>query len=534
MSAPSQLPISPRLRERVDEIVARTDAICSAHLDAEYAELCRRMTAVLAQGWRSPLERGQARTWAAGIVYAVGWVNFLADPSQEPHMTTAELAAAAGVEERTIATTFRKIRRALDLVRFDPEWTRPSKMLDNPLAWIVVVEGTPVDLRHAPRKVQEEAFTLGLIPFVPDAITNGSERKEKKPLTSLPDTEALLEAIFSDEEPAEDEDAGVTPPPPGAPMLSMGLMAELEGVLEETFETHPGASIDEMNAVLEGVAARYNARMQEDLGGLSPTDVQRLIEADWEAPESAIQLDESVSMEELQPSRTLQHARLVLEMLGERGTVKATPKGKLPRTFVTDFRQRAAALPGASRERMDEWLDKRQVINEDDVWPLHIVRILLELCSLVKRRKGLFSRTRRGEQLMQDAMAGRLFATLFRTHFRRFNLGYLDRADAVPGFQQTVGYTLYRFGRVGGEWIAPSLALHTLLLPAVMEAAPVRPYGNVFDFVVVTRFLRPLVRFGLAEERKLPRRPEEIIERSEFRKTPLFDRVLRFDGVAAG
>jgi len=54
------------------------------------------------------------RSWAAGIVYSVGWVNFLSDPSQEPHMKTADLAEAIGVSEATIMAKSKVIREGLD------------------------------------------------------------------------------------------------------------------------------------------------------------------------------------------------------------------------------------------------------------------------------------------------------------------------------------------------------------------------------------------------------------------------------------
>lgn len=153
--------VPARVRGRFDEIVAFTDALAADHLDAEYAELCRRMAAVLARKRPSPLERGEARTWAAGILHAVGWVNFLTDPAQQPHLTAAGLASAAGVGQSTVGATFRKIKDALGLMRLDPEWTRPSKLLDNPLAWIVLADGLPLDLRDAPREAQEAAFSRG-------------------------------------------------------------------------------------------------------------------------------------------------------------------------------------------------------------------------------------------------------------------------------------------------------------------------------------------------------------------------------------
>ena len=89
-------------------------------------------------------------------------------------MTAADFAAKVGVGQSTIAAHSREIREALDLVRFDPAWTRPSKLLDNPLAWLVLIDGFPIDVRHVPREIQEEVFRLGLIPFVPDARARGA------------------------------------------------------------------------------------------------------------------------------------------------------------------------------------------------------------------------------------------------------------------------------------------------------------------------------------------------------------------------
>ena len=69
-----------------------TDRICCEHLDAEYAEICRRLVAKLARKRPSPLERGALRVWAAGAIYAVGSNNFLFDPSQVPHLSADRLS----------------------------------------------------------------------------------------------------------------------------------------------------------------------------------------------------------------------------------------------------------------------------------------------------------------------------------------------------------------------------------------------------------------------------------------------------------
>ena len=56
----------------------------------------------------------------------------------------------------------------LKLRPFDPEWTLPSRMEKNPVAWLVQVNGMIVDARHMPREVQEDAVRRGIIPHIPD------------------------------------------------------------------------------------------------------------------------------------------------------------------------------------------------------------------------------------------------------------------------------------------------------------------------------------------------------------------------------
>jgi hypothetical protein len=62
-------------------IVKLTNAFCQEYLNDEYAALCRSLAAALARKRPSPLMRGQLEIWACAIVYALGTVNFLFDPS---------------------------------------------------------------------------------------------------------------------------------------------------------------------------------------------------------------------------------------------------------------------------------------------------------------------------------------------------------------------------------------------------------------------------------------------------------------------
>jgi hypothetical protein len=150
-----------------DRIVALIDAFCREHLDDEYAAMCRKLAGVLARKRPSPLTRGKPESWASGIVRAIGWVNFLGDPSQPHHMKMTDIDRGFGVSEATGSAKSMAIRNQLKLRAFDPEWTVPSMMDQNPLAWMITVNGLIVDARHMPREVQEAALRKGLIPYIP-------------------------------------------------------------------------------------------------------------------------------------------------------------------------------------------------------------------------------------------------------------------------------------------------------------------------------------------------------------------------------
>ncbi len=155
------------MQARYDEITRITDAFCDRHLNAEYRDLARLLTAAQCRKRPSPLAAGQARTWAGGIVWALGTVNFLSDRSTPPSMTQAELSAAFGIGESTTSAKARAISDIMGLHRFTPEWTLPSLLERNPMVWIATVNGVPVDLRDMPREVQEIAFEKGMIPYIP-------------------------------------------------------------------------------------------------------------------------------------------------------------------------------------------------------------------------------------------------------------------------------------------------------------------------------------------------------------------------------
>jgi hypothetical protein len=156
------------MQAKYDEIVALTDAFCQEHLTDEYAQLCRKLAAKLSRKRPSPLASGRAKSWAAAIVYTIARVNFLFDPNQTPHMRATDLCSEIGVSQGTASAKSTQIMDVLDIFQMHPEWSLPSQLDENPMAWLIIVNGLIVDARSMPRAIQEEAYRKGLIPYVPD------------------------------------------------------------------------------------------------------------------------------------------------------------------------------------------------------------------------------------------------------------------------------------------------------------------------------------------------------------------------------
>ena len=156
------------MRPTYDIIVNLTDTFCKEHLDDEYAKLARKMAATLALKRPSPLTSGRVNSWACGILYALGRINYLFDKSQMPHLRADKLCELCGVSQQTASAKAKEIERILKIGMLDTEWSTAQMVERNPMVWLLMVNGLLVDVREMPREVQEIAFRKGFIPYIPD------------------------------------------------------------------------------------------------------------------------------------------------------------------------------------------------------------------------------------------------------------------------------------------------------------------------------------------------------------------------------
>lgn len=287
-------------------------------------------------------------------------------------------------------------------------------------------------------------------------------------------------------------------------------------------ESHEFASLEEAQKHVNRMMAQRNATPQADLGGLTPDELYQVLHGDWRGP-GPLRIMPNLPLVAAEVAPWFVVARGLMRVVEEAGPIKLTPAGNLPKVVVRRLVE--SVLSEAKREHWSGQGVER--VNEQDLDLVHVPRVLLEVGGLMRRRKGQLVLSKESRALLPDAGAGDLYARLFETCFRRFNLGYLDGVGPVPVFQQLVGYALVRLRDLAKDWIPLERVVTEALHPMVRPNVPTPPDGwDQLPLIVETRLLRPLERFALVEQRELSREPGVFIQRYEVRKTPLYDLFL--------
>ncbi len=254
---------------------------------------------------------------------------------------------------------------------------------------------------------------------------------------------------------------------------------------------------------------------------ISPREIHKLLNSDWQTPNGAIYVHDDLSLAEAQQSRFFRNVRILHTALKEIGGTKATAAGNLNRKFVAEMLERIDLPP----DHAEIIRSVKKVINEQDVWDLHITRVILELGGLIRRHSGMFKVIEKRSHLMEDEHAGTLYQLLFLTFFRQFNLAYLDWMNEAPLVQSTIPVSLLIVSRLTEDWASVEEMAACLFPERVREQIIEGAYSDNTPYIAHSRIIRPLVNFGLLEERE----QEDRWTERQVRKTDLFDRLLQFN-----
>jgi hypothetical protein len=302
--------------------------------------------------------------------------------------------------------------------------------------------------------------------------------------------------------------------------LPSALPSELQHEIRTTFASEEFKSLDDANDALRNIVDRHNQKPREEFQGLSSNQVANLIYTVWNAPDSPIQLNSNLSHDDFADATILHNAHIFLNALAE-APIKTTVSGNLIRAFVArmfeemilDAEYREASL------RMDK------VRNEHDVWPLHILRVVLGQAGLIQKRKGYFRITQKGKALIPVELSGELYFSLFMAFFSTFNLAYLDRWPSFYGIQETLAYSLNALDQHKREWIPIEKLKEVVFLPSVRdELSAAGEEWDVATSVATSRLVNPLESFGLLECFREQGKYFKDIRR--VRAAPLFEKFV--------
>lgn len=294
--------------------------------------------------------------------------------------------------------------------------------------------------------------------------------------------------------------------------------------LKRKIESMHFGSIEELNKFLEEYMRKKNDTPIDELGGLTPDDMYNLLYLRFDSGISPIVINKDLNEEELSCSTFYNNAKKVLRLIAD-GAIKATAKGNLNREFV----MKAAEQINYDLACIMEY---RKALNENEVLPVHIIRIILTASDLIIKRYGYFTATKKGITIN----TGELYYLLFRTFFYKFNLSYLDRLPEFPEIQQLINFTFY-MGRTNcNKWTSTEdfynkVIIRGLMLDKKYEEILKEGYRKDLMFWAFEhRIIEPMINFGLFEKRETTdEKKKKFNKRYSIRKSPLFEKFMNFD-----
>ena len=291
--------------------------------------------------------------------------------------------------------------------------------------------------------------------------------------------------------------------------------------LEAFLNARSHATTEELQASANTFMAAKNRAPLQEFCGFSAVQMGQLLYEPF-ASEDIIVFNNSLSPPMTSPV-LLAMSELVQGIPAE--GVKATAKGNLPMTIC---RSAAARFLEHSPERGRWRYEKCRT--EEDLMPLNLVRLLLGLGGYLKKTKGRFSWTKRGQKFIVQPES-HLYLELFKLSATRFNWGYFDGYASVPVIQQGFAYTLFLVQAYGDHFRTESFYAERFLeafpmgLMEIDEEELDTAHSMFQSCYSVRSFDRFMMFFGLLESTLID---AGGVKERVIRKTSFLDGLVGF------
>lgn len=131
----------PKMLEKKVKLLELLQGFCREHLDEEYERVSVKMVEKLGRKRTVPFMSGKLEVWAAGIIHAIGTINFLFDKSFQPYVSVHDICGYYGTAQSTTSQKSKVIRDMLKLSYFDTEFLTESMQVQHPLNNLFSVNG---------------------------------------------------------------------------------------------------------------------------------------------------------------------------------------------------------------------------------------------------------------------------------------------------------------------------------------------------------------------------------------------------------
>ena len=100
--------------------------------------------------------KGKLEIWAAGIIHALGSVNWMFDRSNACYTPAADINAFFGTNESTTSQKATLIKDLLDMAHGDAEFSTQDTIDNDPFAQLVMVDGMIMSITMLPEELQAQ------------------------------------------------------------------------------------------------------------------------------------------------------------------------------------------------------------------------------------------------------------------------------------------------------------------------------------------------------------------------------------------
>ena len=240
------------------------------------------------------------------------------------------------------------------------------------------------------------------------------------------------------------------------------------------------------------------------------------------AVQTAIRIANDLSVGEIAGSPVARNTLILLRQAIERVGLPLTATGNLSRAVVAEM---CKLIEWPNYDQADAFRFNK-VINEPDFLPVHVVRQLAQAAILVCAQRGKLVATPLGKSMLSDARQGSILAILFHLAFWHMDLGYFGRGLLGSWPQADPGVVLWSLSVCASDWQSTEKLTRLCTIP---EPTILSGTWDRTPYAMEAKILRPLLWFGLLEQRTEKVPGGRFGEHHFYRKAELFDRLLAFD-----